>query len=439
MVTDAEERAAIADQARFQELGDQLQDSVRARSVNYWQDRMVSTTVDAEFLAISWSGDLEYKMARTFDKAVKRVRKTQSEFGFGADRTKRDVARQMRASYRTRQDRRYAEEYYIFYKASELVPETLGKIAPTLVPAFHGAALHHFFVISRHQQVAERDETVSYTAWSVLDPALRTARELIDEFVERMFPKKMPEGGGGGDCDWCLPAILLLAATIITLVAGGLWWYGQSASAQSVEDVEAGPPALSDAVVSVPPAGEADDRIDGLESRVERLDLSVADLGNRISDLAERITQGTPTGPDMRASSELVAGSNAVAESLPGMMETHGLDLPPCLPVRVVDGRRIPAYLFIAVLGDAGIATLPREDPAQDLSAYQSALPFLGQTVDAGTFRRGSRAIADQARAAGCRHYVLLMEGDPVDASAYIAMRQAVEDNFYIYRLGREQ
>jgi hypothetical protein len=114
-----------------------------------------------------------------------------------------------------------------------------------------------------------------------------------------------------------------------------------------------------------------------------------------------------------------------------------GLDLPACLPVRDIDGRRVPEYLFTAVISQAGITALPRQSRpgGPDIEAYQERLGFMGQTLDAAAFR--TRAAELFEATPDCRHYVLLVEDGAQSAERYADLRQAVEDRFYLFRIRR--
>ena len=437
--TDADERAAIAERARISELSDQLHETVRARSVTYWQDRMVSTTVHSEFLAVSWSGDREYRLAQAYEKASRRFRKRRDPdtgFGWGADRTERDrtkLVHDLRERYAFKQNRRYAEECYVFYKSSEIAPVTLTSIAPTLLPAFYAAPLHHFFVIRRHQPVAERDDSVAYTAWTVAEPPARTAQDMIKQITDSMFPKKCPDSDvrGGGDIPWGL--IVATGFLILVLMATAAWWFWGEGRDQFERLVALSDPSPPASPTTQMPVLTTDSPVlpASTDGRFGQVEAQLASIEARLVDLVTHDQIATHQAEIRGLLGEM---QDAQAQGA-GDVDTGGLDLPACLPVRQVGGHRVPTYLFVAVFSARGITAIaPGNDDAQAAS-IRNQLPYIGQTVDADRFVAESRTLFAQSQGQGCRHYVMLLDNEAGEVSSYIAQRQAVEDHFYIYRI----
>ena len=435
--TDADERAAIAERARISELSDQLHETVRARSVTYWQDRMVSTTVHSEFLAVSWSGDREYRLAQAYEKASRRFRKRRDPdtgFGWGADRTERDrtkLVHDLRERYAFKQNRRYAEECYVFYKSSEIAPVTLTSIAPTLLPAFYAAPLHHFFVIRRHQPVAERDDSVAYTAWTVAEPPARTAQDMIKQITDSMFPKKCPDNPAPPPRPLIL--IFITGLLILALIASAVWWFWGAGREQFERFVTLSDPSPSASPSTQMPVLTTDSPVlpASTDGRFGQVEAQIASIEARLVDLVTHDQIATHQAEIRGLLGEM---QDAQAQGA-GDVDTGGLDLPACLPVRQVGGHRVPTYLFVAVFSARGITAIaPGNDDAQAAS-IRNQLPYIGQTVDADRFVEESRALFAQSQGQGCRHYVMLLDNEAGEVSSYIAQRQAVEDHFYIYRI----
>lgn len=416
-------------------------------------NRQVRAEASSEFAAVSWSGDKAYKLARAYrrdlaaaekkaakpvsarDARVSRCRKPRTPpassatvsalSGFEIDRIKKACE----ARYNHVRAHPYAHELYIFYKQSELAPQTLRELAPGLLTNLAAIPLHHFYIVSREQPAVDVAEAVQFTPWSLEPTSFRTTEALLGALKKRMFPKPI-DPPDPPCCWWKIILVIILVLTLLVGLAAGAAWHWRDAIAAWL-GLEPAAPASS--AISEEP------RLAALEAGLESVSADVSALTARYqrleAELADLAARGGSTAQLTQAADALVRLSPDAGAS----PRSGGLDLPPCLPVRHQDGRRIPAYLFVAVIGEAGITAVPRtphpDEP--DLRPYLDQLPYLGRSVDARAFRAGSRALFEQSEADQCRHYVLLSAAAEGPARDYAALRQAVEENFYVYRLPR--
>lgn len=416
-------------------------------------NRQVRAEASSEFAAVSWTGDKAYKLARAYRRdiaaAEKKAAKPVSEPDARASRYRQprtppassspasalnnfEVGRIRAASearYRHVRAHAYAHELYIFYKQSELAPQTLRELAPGLLTNLAAIPLHHFYIVSREQPAVDAAEAVQFTPWSLEPVSFRTHEALLGALKARMFPEPI-EPPDPPCCWWKTILIIALVMALLLGVAAGAAWYWRDTLAQWIGAEPAAPASSS---VSEEP------RLAALEAGLESVSADVSALTARYqrleADLAELAARRASAAQLTQAADALVRLSPDAGAS----PRSGGLDLPPCLPVREQNGRRIPAYLFVAVIGEAGITAVPRTpNPGEpDLTPYLDQLPYLGRSVDAQAFRAGSRALFDQSEADQCRHYVLLSSAAEGPAREYAALRQAVEENFYVYRLPR--
>jgi hypothetical protein len=415
-------------------------------------NRQVRAEASSEFAAVSWTGDKAYKLARAYRRdiaaAEKKAAKPVSEPDARASRYRKPrtppasskpvnalsqneislIQKACEARYRHVRAHAYAHELYIFYKQSELAPQTLRELAPGLLTNLAAIPLHHFYIVSREQPAVDAAEAVQFTPWSLEPVSFRTHEALLAALKARMFPEPPPPPRKRRR-RW--PIIVFIAASLmVNLSLAGAAWHWRDAIAAWL-GAEPAPAPLSS--VSEEP------RLAALEAGLESVSADVSALTARYqrleADLAELAARGASAAQLTQAADALVRLSPDAGAS----PRSGGLDLPPCLPVREQNGRRIPAYLLVAVIGEAGITAVPRTPhPGEpDLTPYLDQLPYLGRSVDAQAFRAGSRALFDQSEADQCRHYVLLSAAAEGPAREYAALRQAVEENFYVYRLPR--
>lgn len=414
-------------------------------------NRQVRAEASSEFAAVSWSGDKAYKLARAYRRdlaaAEKKAAKPVPEPDARASRCRQprtppassrpasvlnnfDVGRiraACEARYKHVRAHAYAHELYIFYKQSELAPQTLRELAPGLLTNLAAIPLHHFYIVSREQPAVDVAEAVQFTPWSLEPTSFRTTEDLLGALKRRIFPEPPPPPPPPPCCWW---KIILVIILVMGLAAGAAWYWRDTLAVWLGSEP---PPAPSSSVSEEP-------RLAALEAGLESVSADVSALTTRYhrleADLAELAARGA-SAAQLRQAADALVRLSPDAGATSGL--AGGLDLPPCLPVRERGGRRIPAYLFVAVIGEAGITAVPRTPhPGEpDLRPYLDQLPYLGRSVDAQAFRAGSRALFDQSEADQCRHYVLLSAAAEGPAREYAALRQAVEENFYVYRLPR--
>lgn len=403
-------------------------------------------SVHDEFLTVSWTGDREYKLALAFGKAWKQHLRSRAE----AEKTgqflrEKDIDSRERIGTECRKRIRkggpasYAYECYVFFKSNDLVPLTLAQMHPALVPLFRRAPLHHYFLVERYEVAADHGNGKVFTEWKG-DKTFATKGHLIDDLKSRLCPAPCPgkddgEGGGPWHIPWKAIAIVLLSASVLVLAAFVLLQYldhrGGTGGMDRVETVVGAADRVPEPDVrnaTALPGSEFEALRAGQDALAAQLDALVTQPGQ--AAVLERIT--------------VLAGTVAVlTERVGGEMQTGGLDLPPCLPVREAGGQRIPAYLFMAYVGESGITpvAIAHGTGEDGRAAAAASLPYIVAAptapLSAADFAAQSRGLFEASEAAGCRHYVMLVEDDPRSAPAYIANRQAVEDYFYIYRLRR--
>lgn len=406
----------------------------------YWQDRVFKAVAQPGMLALSWQGDTEYELALAADgaadaaeqalKADKRRDRQGRTSRRSIEDARRDASLAQRTEFKARKPAQYAYSAYVFYKTREAAPIELVQIGSDLEAAYRNAPLHHYMLISRRLERIEGGASADPGEWATERPTFATEAALVDHLMKRVFPPKCPQPprseprSGGADRLW-LSAIGAAAAVLILSVAGWLTFAG----AGGEDRLSQAEPA---SVPSAPPAPSG--RLADLEGGIEDLR---NEFGRLRSDMAALTADGA-TQADFNATAralESLVERLADAPASPASTVRDGLDRPPCLPVRTLNGRQVPEYLFTAVLSDAGITALARSSRTggPDLTPFQSRFGAMGRTLSATSFRAQAEPILTAQP--DCRHFVLLVEEEMGSASQYASQRQAVEDYFYIFRL----
>lgn len=429
--------APEADRGRFDTLSADLRSA--AASIVTRDCREITATAHDGFMTVSWSGDREYKLALEFEKAWRNHKKARTQLERSQhlrpeneDKERERIGTECRRRIPKGGPPHFVYECYVFHKSSDLIPPALEQMHPALVALFRRAPLHHFFLIERCEVRADHGGGKVFTEWSN-EKNHASAGELIAALKARICPPPCP---GQDDKEptkfphipWAAIGFFVLALilAIILLVQGFL---SGTADGSGNSTVLSGPTTSGQAVFE-----EA-----APQSDLSRLHEEHAAMAAQLDALA-----GQPGEAAAMEQIAALAGTVAhLTEEIGGEIRTGGLDLPPCLPVRGTGGRRVPAYLFMAYVADAGITPVRLQPaaPAAGWAEAAAALPYVAappaRPLTAAEFAAQSRPLFEASEAAGCRHFVMLVEDDPRDAGAYIANRQAVEDHFYIYRLRR--
>jgi hypothetical protein len=415
---------------------------------SYWFDRVFRPVAHRDCLALSWLGDTEYELAlegrREAEAAEKRLR---SKLGRSVGRTgsvtisqkavtraRLDASLLARAKFKGARMASYSYSGYVFFKSCETPPLRLLLIDRDLEAVYRAAPLHHYLLFMRRIETSDHEVTTDPGHWAPEKPTFATDTALVDYLMERVFPEQCPklprvEQGKGGP-DWPLLSAIGAAGLVVALGVAAWFAYAEAEGGDPTPAVAR--PAAASAAMD-PPAAAPDDRLAELENGIEDLRAQFTGLSLDISLLT---TGGaspadfTTTARALESLAERLADAPAAPTQAGG-----GLDRPPCLPVRSVEGRKVPEYLFTAVLSDAGIMALPRprRPDGPDLAPFQARFSDLRQTLSAEVFR--SRAAPMLSAQPDCRHYVLLVEEEMTSAAQYAAQRQAVEEHFYIFRL----
>lgn len=404
-------------QCRYSELKAQLDQGIQQLSQKCETHRFVDVTAHRDFLTVSWLGNLDYWRALALEKETERLRKTEQYKSVAKDRLRLLGFENIRPRFAHKQAREYAVERVVFYKTSNLVPESLEKFAPDCAAGFREAPLHRHVVLARYQPAADEGGELAFVHWRIQPAFHRNSSDLVARLLEEIFPPALPELARKPRWWWRL--VIAAAVSGLLVLSGYL----------ALE------PGVRDALAAVfGPGGDAqrDTELDLLRSQLEqRLDeqesargregaaseARLAGLESEISNLSERLAALT----SLRTSDLHLDRVGAAA----------------CLPVRYEGHRAFPTYIYAITLDqDAGISL--RALPDGLASARAAGYPTIsgnstGQ-LGIAEFESLVRPLSDEARNRSCRHFALLIENDPQDAGRYIAQREAIERHFYVFR-----
>ncbi len=401
-------------QCRFTELKVQLDQEVQDKTSERKIHRSVDVSAHREFLTLSWLGDLDYWRARAVDQEAGRLRNLPQNEGASTARLQRLSLATVLERYAHKRERNYALERVVFFKTSNLIPETLEKMAPDCVPEYREAPFHRHIVLARCEKAVDKGCEPEFTRWRVQPGFHRLAGVVVNSLIREIFPTPLLKRRRGG---WLWPLciallVAVLAAAIALLTVPEL----RERFLPQTDRIER--PELEGLRAQLAAMVETD-----LALREEMAAGSLADAGTeqRLGELDREIT-------------ELWARLAALPMS-GAQMDRVGEAA--CLPVRHEGNRVFPTFLYAITL-DRG-ATLSLRPLAEGLEAARllgfaelPAQPVLELGIS--EFESLMRPTSVEAQARSCRHFVLLIENDPQDAQRYIARREAVERHFYVFR-----
>ena len=418
--------------AHFAALADHLRARAQECAEGYWETRALQVGAHSDCLAISWSGGREYRLALAFERewarAEARLRTAEQvsrrPLSAGVRQDEREAAiKRCRQRYATKRDAAYASESYIFQKTSEVVPDVLQRVAPGLACEIARVPLHHYYLISRDQPAVDEGESPVFVDWVLEEATYADQAALTDALLARIYPERCPMiiKDRRGRISWAVLWWTLLCILVgAAVLAAGVYversrWFN-----------------------------EITGRFDALESDIASIDASLADLNARYAaleaELADAAAHGADGGDLQAILDRLDALERAILDARDdqGAVPAAGLDHPPCSLART--DPRAPAFLLRAQIGADGIRVFGYSaDPVAGAARREAALATLDfsvdQPMDAAAFRRWAEPAFRQSRAEGCRHFVILNETGSGDAATYAALRQAVEDRFYIVRV----
>lgn len=424
--------------AHFEAVRQQLLASAQTRAQAEGVNRHVQGTAHEDCLAVSWAGDREYRLALAFSRdwaaARKKLKIAAQVSGrptaSGAEaEQKLAITRACRGRYDGKLDAAYACEAYVFQKTSEVPPRAVETVAPGLLSELGSVPLHHYYLISREQPVVDEGEQPVFTRWRLEAKTHATLDAIVEALMARMYPERCPPVPiiekfkfPRETVFWILASVIIGAAVL----AAGVWlerskWFEEITG--QFEDLE-------DDLQSINAAQQdLNARYAGLEAELAALSGDAA----RRSDIAQILAE--------LEALEHRPGSGLAEPARDARGETLGH--PPCAVTPGDGGPPAIGYLARVHLSDDGIRVFGWNgpSPARGADRRDAALRTLDFTAAQPMTADAFRAWAEPAHAlsvqAGCRHYVVLNETGRGGAATYARLRDAVEDNFYIWRAAR--
>lgn len=422
-------------QAHFEAVRQQLLASAQTRAQAQGVNRNVQGTAHEDCLAVSWSGDREYRLslafARDWAASQKKVRSAEQLAGRPITRTseadrKQAIVQACRSRYDGKLDCAYAGEAYVFQKTSEVPPRAVETVAPGLLCELGSVPLHHYYLISREQPVVDVGEPAVFTRWRLEAKTYATLEATVDALVSRIYPERCPpllivrdRNFPRETMAWILGSVILGAVVL----AAGVWlerskWFKEITG--RFEDLE--------------------DELQSIGASLEAFNARYASLETDLAALADDFARRE----DMeRILEELAALEILIRSRRPEgdwTTSTGALGHPPCAFTPREGASPSIGYLARVHLSDDGVRVFALAGPAPGYggalrdAALQTLNFDAAQPMSAEAFRSWAARAHAQSVENGCRHYVILNETGRGSASAYADLRDAVEDNFYIWR-----
>jgi hypothetical protein len=383
-------------------------------------NRIVSLTAHEDHLAVSWKRTQADWTCIKFNKDVDAAQRAMPDEQALSSAGKAVFLLRHRDEFGSLGDKakeqNFNVERYVFYKTSPAVPAGLSEMAPDCAELYRKAPLHHYFVIGRCEYPNNGPRPNMFSAWSVIGTPFAKMSELLSHLEQEIRPKLVPELFYVDR--WsrlCVFLKIFIGVIIVVAIAAPLvgwlcpdWrdrfynWAGLATNAQ-IEDVRL---ELNST------RSEFDERISALEAGGNSVNLE-AEIG-RLSGVIEELA---------------VERDRSIPAS--------NLSVQACLPVDREGGRFVPTYLYVATAlpdGTLNLASLAGGLDASATLGFEQPTEIIRGNLTIPQFESIVSPVSDEARSRNCRHFVLLMENDPEDASRYIAQRDAVERHFYIYR-----
>lgn len=378
--------------------------------------RCVDASAHREFLTLSWLGDLDYWRSRAVDQEADRLANMPQSKGVPKARLWRLSLATVLERYAHKRERNYALERVVFFKTSNLIPETLEKMAPDCVPDYREAPFHRHIVLARSEKAVDIGGEPEFTRWRVQPKFHRLASDVVKSLIREIFPTSLPKRRKRWP--WWLSII------VFTLLASLI------AAAAALVTL----PELRDRLL--PPSDHV------ARSELQSLRDQLASMGEADQALREQLAAGSlaDAGTEQRLGeldheiTELWARLAALPVSDAQM---DSIDQPACLPVRHEGDRVFPTFLYAITLDrDVTLSLRPLAEgvEAARLRGFTDLPDEPAFALGILEFETLVRPASLEAENRSCRHFVLLIENDPQDAQRYIARREAVERHFYVFR-----
>lgn len=421
--------------SHFEAVRQQLLASAQTRAQAQGVNRHVQGTAHEDCLAVSWAGDREYRLALAFSRdwaaAQKKLKIAAQVFGRLTTRAaeadeKEAVIRACRSRYDGKLDTAYACEAYVFQKTSEVPPRAVETVAPGLLCELGSVPLHHYYLISREQPVVDEGEAPVFTRWRLEPKTYATLDVIVEALMARMYPERCPPLPIIVKFKFPRETVLWILASVLlgaSVLAAGVWlerskWFEEITG--RFEDLE--------------------DDLQSINAGQQDLDARYAALEAELAALAGDVARRSDVARILAELEALERGSRSGFGEPSQASSTGVLGRPPCAVTPTDGGSPALGYLARVHLSDDGIRVYGWNgpSPARGADQREAALRTLdfsaAQPMTAEAFRAWAapaHALSDQA---GCRHYVVVNETGLGSAADYARMRDAVEDNFYIWR-----
>jgi len=424
----------------FSDLKARFDQAAQHNLLKYWEERDIDSIAHRDFLGVSWRGSEKYLVALGFqaetDDHQKKKQKQKKQNGwwsntFGIGSVGPPPNKKKKAEeFKKASEDKFNFECLIFFKSASVSPRGYTEVQPNNLAGFAEAPLHHYLMVRRHQTKAPAGRPAQYTQWKLEDRTFREAADLVEFLVQEIFPGTLIEKTEDCGFDWLAFILGMFVGAFLALGP----WYALDEEFRDLANRR---------------LGEARQTVEGWFG-VEDTPSNLTDvLEDHESDAPVRGGYSTLLRP--RSQEQTLATCSGVEAALetcqserdsyhdqlnsPVVTARAGLDLPPCWHPEP-ETPSTPVYLFDVFADRAGLrvtitdAALARSDvddwPLEEM--------VQGEVITIDQFARGAASIYARSELDGCRHFVVLREGEHDSAAQYQAQRDMVERYFYIYR-----
>ena|GEM_PF-3335779 len=419
----------------FSDLKARFDQAAQHKLLKYWEERDIDSIAHRDFLGVSWRGSEKYLVALGFQAETKvheeKKHKQKQQNGWWTNTFgKGSVGPPPNKKKKTEEFKEASEDKFnfeclIFFKSASVPPRGYTEVQPNNLAGFAEAPLHHYLTVRRHQTKAPAGRPPQYTQWKLEDRTFREAADLVEFLVQEIFPGTLIEKTEDCGIDW-------LAFILGMFVGAGLAlgpWYVLDEEFRDLANRR---------------LGEARQTIEswlGIEEPEQML------IPNSVPDPwidpdpvpgPGPIPQPGPE-PLCLADEDQLAVCESEREELirenEFLRDRQSIDLPPCWP-SVTENRHAPVYLYDVFLDRDGLRVAATEEALLRAEAESWPVDRLPreEVITIGQFARGAAPTYALSEARGCRHFVVLREGEHDSAAQYQAQRDMVERYFYTYR-----
>lgn len=196
-----------------------VKDSQSAAPVVF-PDRGTQLVAHADFLAVSWQGDLDYWRGVEAAREEKRLGKLIGNEAVPRRDRRRLSLEAVRKRYFYKQNGPYAIERMVFFKSSERVPKSLEALALECLSHFHDAPLHNFIILERCQPVADEYAELFFTRWRGQGKNHRELADVVAALAAEINVEPIGKHARAGESGRWPSWSMVFAAALVGLAGG---------------------------------------------------------------------------------------------------------------------------------------------------------------------------------------------------------------------------